>query len=86
MRISSAATSPLSDQAGEFARLIQKSIVSQEIKTVEAEGDDMAKEAAYMLAERQIYYRQPESLRLWSLGQTHDLRHIARWFEQILEQ
>jgi len=86
MRISSAATSPLSDQAGEFARLIQKSIVSQEIKTVEAEGDDMAKEAAYMLAERQIYHRQPESLRLWSLGQTHDLRHIAHWFEQILEQ
>jgi len=53
---------------------------------VEAEGDDMAKEAAYMLAERQIYHRQPESLRLWSLGQTHDLRHIAHWFEQILEQ
>ncbi|KAI4851107.1 hypothetical protein E4T45_05218, partial [Aureobasidium sp. EXF-8846] len=86
MRISSAIASPLSDQTEEFARLIQKSIVSQETKTVEAEGDDMAKEAAYMLAERQIHHRRPESLRLWSLGQTHDLRHIAHWFEHILEQ
>ncbi|KAI4726328.1 hypothetical protein E4T49_05930 [Aureobasidium sp. EXF-10728] len=86
MRISSAVTSPLSDQADEFARLIQKSIVSQEIKTVEAEGDDMAKEAAFMLAERQIHHRQPDALRLWSLGQTHDLRHVAHWCEQILEQ
>lgn len=86
MHISSAVTSPLSDQVEEFARLMQKSIISQELKTVEAEGDDMAKEAAYMLAERQIHHRQPDSLRLWSLGQTHDLRHIAHWFEQILEQ
>jgi acetyl esterase/lipase len=86
MRISSAVTSPLSDSTEDFARLIQKSIVSQEIKTVEAEGDDMAKEAAYMLAERQIHHRQPDSMRLWSLGQTHDLRHIAHWFERILEQ
>ncbi|THY90998.1 hypothetical protein D6C93_06404 [Aureobasidium pullulans] len=85
MRISSAATSPLSDQVGEFARLIQKSIVAQEIKTVEAEGDEAAKEAAYMLAEREIYHRTPETMRLWSLGQTHDLRHIAHWFEQILQ-
>ncbi|KAH0339843.1 glycoside hydrolase, partial [Aureobasidium melanogenum] len=68
MRISSAVTSPLSDQVEEFARLMQKSIVSQELKTVEAEGDDMAKEAAYMLAERQIHHRQPDNLRLWSLG------------------
>lgn len=86
MHISSAVTSPLSDQVEEFARLMQKSIVSQELKTIEAEGDDMAKEAAYMLAERQIHHRQPDSLRLWSLGQTHDLRHIAHWFERILEQ
>ncbi|KAG9672341.1 glycoside hydrolase, partial [Aureobasidium melanogenum] len=68
MHISSAVTSPLSDQVEEFSRLMQKSIVSQELKTVEAEGDDMAKEAAYMLAERQIQHRQPDNLRLWSLG------------------
>jgi len=52
---------------------------------VEADGDEAAKEAAYMLAERQIYHRTPETMRLWSLGQTHDLRHIAHWFEQILQ-
>ncbi|KAI5204533.1 hypothetical protein E4T39_03591 [Aureobasidium subglaciale] len=86
MRISSAVTSPLSDQAEEFARLIQRSIVQQEIQTVAAEGDEMAKEAAYMLAERQIYHRQPEMLDLWSLGQTQELRHIAHWFEQVLTQ
>ncbi|KAI5243385.1 hypothetical protein E4T43_04178 [Aureobasidium subglaciale] len=86
MRISSAVTSPLSDQADEFARLIQRSIVQQEIRTVAAEGDEMAKEAACMLAERQIYHRQPEALHLWSLGQTQDLRHVAHWFEQVLRQ
>jgi acetyl esterase/lipase len=85
MHMTCAVDSPLSDQSSEFARLIQKRIVAQEMKTVEAEGDDLAEEAAYMLAERQVYYHRPDDIRLWSLGHTEHLGHIAHWVEQILE-
>lgn len=85
MCITSSITSPLCDQAGEFARYLQKSIVSQELKTAAAEGDDMAKEAAYMLAEHQINLNMPERMGLWSLGHTQDLRRITHWIEQMLE-